>query len=354
MIQMEFLLPGLFPQYQAEEEKASELSIFYSLKSQLTDFSLPALETILSYGTLITANKEKAPVHLEQAILNYFKITPYPSELPAGSLSAYTAGLTNDANTYWLRADPVHYISTQRGVTVFGYHFLDLSQSEAESLVKTLNEFLKLDKMELVAVSSTKWCLKLSHPTDIVTNALVDVIGKNIKPYFCSGEDQTKWIKLDVELQMLLANHPINLERMNKGLPVINGVWFWGNGVLPKTVSSELAAIVTNIPLLQALAKLTGVPVHTAFNEILEKKSEKKVLRASFSSYSLLKNGLIEAWKEELSTLEKEEFAPALQALKQGKIKSIAIETGHNRRYELKPIQLNYFWKRKKHFKDFI
>ena len=69
-----------------------------------------------------------------------------------------------------------------------------------------------------------------------------------------SPDGAINWMRLQNELQMVLHAHPVNAAREDAGKPTINGVWFWGGGVMPKLVRPHYDLIDGSDALLGQLA----------------------------------------------------------------------------------------------------
>ena len=72
----------------------------------------------------------------------------------------------------------------------------------------------------------------------IHTQLLSEVAVKNINDFFPYGTEEIFWRGILNEIQMLLHEHPLNQVREERGDLALNGIWFWGGGVIPKLVTS--------------------------------------------------------------------------------------------------------------------
>jgi hypothetical protein len=74
------------------------------------------------------------------------------------------------------------------------------------------------------------------------------------------GADRAFFARLLTEAQMLLATHPMNLQREEEGKQPVNSIWLWGGGhwQTPKPVYQR---IFGHHPLLLGLAKASGMEV---------------------------------------------------------------------------------------------
>lgn len=83
-----------------------------------------------------------------------------------------------------------------------------------------------------------------------------DVLGQIIGQYLPEDEVLREMQKRSYDI---LANHPINVERMAKGLNPANSVWFWGAGTKPCVDSFEAknnkkGAMISAVDLLKGIA----------------------------------------------------------------------------------------------------
>jgi hypothetical protein len=60
------------------------------------------------------------------------------------------------------------------------------------------------------------------------------------------------------EMQMMLHEHPVNQSREARGEPAVNGTWFWGGGVMPKSIVSPYTHLWSNELLTESLAVMSG------------------------------------------------------------------------------------------------
>jgi hypothetical protein len=115
---------------------------------------------------------------------------------------------------------------------------------------------------QLEALQPDRWYLRLPQPERVTFTALGMVEGKYIGPALPAGVDGPRWRTLLNEIQMLLHDCPINQERENRGLPLVNSLWFWGAGEAPlcSVPSWQQIGWGKKDPLLQALATYCKVP----------------------------------------------------------------------------------------------
>jgi len=140
-----------------------------------------------------------------------------------------SADNSKDKQYSWLRADPVMLSVTHNGILCRGNRVLNLSSQERVSLELLINDYLKEQSIELLLSNSNYGYIKLKQPVDCQFSSLSEVIGQDISHRLPKGNNASFWHKLLIDLQMLLHNCEVNLERESKGLPTVNGFWLWAN-----------------------------------------------------------------------------------------------------------------------------
>ena len=128
---------------------------------------------------------------------------------------------------YWLFATPVHLV-LQRDSFSMAEPLL-LSATEHASLLKTLNAHFKEDDLQFSQHENT-WFLCLKSDPQITTIAPQKLVNRDIQAYLPSGAGAAKFAQLTNEIQMLLFEHAINIEREKQKLLPVNSVWFHGLG----------------------------------------------------------------------------------------------------------------------------
>lgn len=131
---------------------------------------------------------------------------------------------SQDKQAFWLYAAPVHLVLQRDSFSLASPVPLPLEIEEIEALSNALNQHFKADNI-LFIWHEKQWFLKLENNPNIVTTSPEVVINKDISAYLPTGEGAMKWASFTNEIQMLLFEHPVNLAREAKRLPVINSIW---------------------------------------------------------------------------------------------------------------------------------
>ena len=152
--------------------------------------------------------------------------------------------------------------------TIIDYCAGDISSAEAKQLIDYLKGYFDNDRVCLYAGVSYRHCL-IWHNGTLDVGTLTpphDITGKKIAKYIPTAENARPLLEMMKKSCELLANHPINIERVKKGLNPANAVWFWGEGVRKPLASFKdkfglNASMISAVDLLKGIGKFSGMNV---------------------------------------------------------------------------------------------
>jgi|GEM_PF-130711 len=263
-------------------------------------------------------------------VQRYFSVTPMPWSV-AALTRQYDVGDAGQA--LWLRADPVNVQPDQYGARMMAYGpTLSSDHEDVAALLPELQTLFAQDGWQLDAPVPTRWYLRL--PDEIPLPKLTGpdaVIGADLFAHLPSGKHARRWRALLSESQVLLHQHPHNVQRIAQGKPAINSLWFWGAGRLPKAVSSPYQQIRSPDPLLHALAQQAGITPHPDNSE------------ASSSVSSLLT--LVDLRHlSNLHLLIDQALMPLLASLRSGELAALHLDFADGVQFRLLLSQRWKFW----------
>ncbi len=307
------LIPGLFwPQETAP--------------AVLRGLDLPALTRLLA-----RSHAEKFPaITLEAWLCQAFEVGRQHDWPIAPLTLEIDGGVAADA--YWLRADPVHIKIERNRLTVVESTSFDLSKDEADALVHALTQQFSGDGLTFIAYAPKRWYVKLSTVPNIMTRALSEVAGHDVRGLLPTGSEAMAWHRMFNEAQMLLHDHPVNTAREERGDAAVNSVWFWGGGTRPPVRGGDFSHVWSDDASAQALG--AAADAHVAALP----QSGAALLRfpegaTGTPSHLVVLEGLDRAtafqdadtWRERLAAFEADWFAPLVDALQGGRIRTINI-----------------------------
>ena len=178
--------------------------------------------------------------------------------LPAAALTR--EALAGDAgDTPWLCADPAHVQPDLAGARMLACGSLDLDVGEAAELAAPLRPLFGDQGLLLELTEPARWHLRLQRGTPVPDfDPPAAVLGADLLAHLPAGPDGRRWRALFNEAQVILHQHPRNAQRRAAGRMTVNCIWLWGGGALPDWVRSTQTHVVSEDPLLRALAQRAG------------------------------------------------------------------------------------------------
>ena len=144
----------------------------------------------------------------------------------------------------------------------------EISTEEADELVKALNEALPMDGRHLYTGVSYRHCLvwngapavyDFTRPHDI----LGQVIGDKLPRPDDGGAQFLEFMKKSYDI---LENHPVNINRRERGLKPANSAWLWSPGTKPALPSFTekwgiKASVISAVDLIKGIGLCAGMDV---------------------------------------------------------------------------------------------
>lgn len=250
---------------------------------------------------------------------------------------------------YCLNADPVHLRADTSGLLLFDASSLSVSASEATQLSSTLQTLFTDDGWSLQTASPEHWYLTGATVPDLYTTPLAAVRGRAVGAFLPHGRAAAAWLNRGNEIQMLLHNHTVNLQRAARGAPAINSVWLWGGGNLPRPGTRKFDQVYSNDSLIRGLARWSNSDCRalpTDARELLDSKPDGPVLLSLDSCQRAAAYDDFQAWNSAVQSCERDWFAPLFEALSQGRIQQLELLPLNDSRYRLRRRDAWRFWRR--------
>jgi hypothetical protein len=297
---------------------------------------LPSLELLLARGRCTSAGAESVEDWLREA----FELGDEP--LAAGALTLLGAG-GEPGTRSWVRADPVHLRLMRDRLLLAPAAALGLTAVDARALCQALDAHFG-SRMSLQMIDAERWVAATETDFAIDTEPPLALAGRDVGIVL-----PTATSALLNEAQMVLHAHPTNEARE---LPV-NSVWFWGPGRLPAVPTKRWHSINADDALVLGLGRAAGarhktLPATAAawLERAPEEGRHLVVLDALRAPLALEQTG---EYRETLARLERDWFAPLLDALRDGRIGMVSIhvpDAAESLAYETIRSDLRRFWRR--------
>jgi hypothetical protein len=191
------------------------------------------------------------------------------TDWPLAAIRAACLGLCA-GDAYWLAADPVTLVVGLDDVAFSGV-VDDLADTEAAALVATLNSHFADDGIEFSAPKPDAIFARIASAPRLRTHPPAATPNRPLRLRLPNGADAPRFRRWQSEIQMLLHEHPLNVEREKRRRPPVNGIWFSAGGVLPPRPSpSPSICTFANTGITVALAAHAGAPAQPLPASIVE------------------------------------------------------------------------------------
>jgi hypothetical protein len=318
------------------------------------ELGLPALERLLSRGRRTRADAAPGEENSAEAWLcRHFGVERQGQvDWPVAPYSLLADGGEPGAH-YWLRADPVHLKLEGNRVVLADSGVFPVSQREADGLVGELNAHFAAEGMVFSAPRRDRWYLRLASAPALETTPLPEAVGKSIEALLPRGGDGQTWRARLNLIQMLLHNHEVNEKREAAGTLRINSIWLWGGGLLQGGLSAPFKSLWSTDAFATGLAQAARVAAQPlpedAAGLLRAAASEGVMLVVLDGLRRAAQYGDAHAWRAGLEQLERDWFAPLLQALtgeRIGMLSLHALGPGGALSAEVTHGDLRRFWRR--------
>jgi len=283
----------------------------------------------------------------EEALLDALGYASANRTTPAARC-CYLADFNESATIDCARADPVSLRADREDAHLLPAELLQLEDHETEQLTQTLNQHFAEDDLLFTVGRKHRWYVSGFVANTLDAAPVNQAAGRPVAGFLPFADAAAPWRKLASEVQMLLHTHPVNLARVERGLPPVNALWFWGAGALPDRPLSPSARLYSDAAYAVGLARLSGV---TAFPFAEASASLRRPAKTAGSvddttqrnrllvvDIELLESILAQDANRQqraLGRIETELLAVAERALWRGQLRELTIDTCDQQRYVL-------------------
>lgn len=321
----------------------------------LSSEDMPHLKQLL-------AKADRLPMKMQGFYQTASYLFHQPSTLPPAATMASIEIDGFDADAFWLRMDPAQMIPDRDSLVLIPPSELAISDEEAKALIDTFNQHFEEDRVRLEFGSADHWYLRIAQAVDLHTSPLDEVAFQHLGQAFPTGNAAHYWRQLMNEVQMLFFDHPVNQSRREQGIPEINSIWPWGEGLLDMAQIKHRpsAHIWSTHPYLQGMSGLSGAATHAAPESYMDWLNQLDVETGGHhlvlleTSLNALSGWTLPQWLEALKLMEESWFSEILNGLKSGRLQSVLLDFGMGYRYHLEPKHMKRFWRRKRSLTHFV
>lgn len=143
--------------------------------------------------------------------------------------------------------------------TMIDYSAGEITTAESTELIRFIQEKLGDEIMSFYPGVSYRHCLVWKHaPAGFSFTPPHDISDKKITDYLPGGEYGEKMLDLMKKSYDLLKDHPVNRDRIARGLRPANSIWLWGDGTKPalkpfKEEYGKDGAVISAVDLIKGI-----------------------------------------------------------------------------------------------------
>lgn len=200
------------------------------------------------------------------SVLGYDPLKYYSGRSPLEALSIGVSLKNTDvtfrANLVTL-SDEAEFSSK----TMVDYSAGEITTTEAAALIEYLQKNLVVPDFALHSGISYRHLLVWDGgTTDVTLTPPHDISGKRVEGHLPKGKAGSVLLDIMKKSHELLSTHPINQDRIRRGLNPANSLWIWGEGTKPALDSftekyGVTGTMISAVDLLKGIACGTGMQI---------------------------------------------------------------------------------------------
>lgn len=228
----------------------------------------PNIDNIASKGEvgMVTTVPEGFPPGSDVANLAVFGYDPQQYYTGRSPLEAASIGVPLKLSDTTFRANVVTLSGEDdyADKKMVDYSSDEITTEEAHILIDAVNKELKCDEYEFFGGTSYRHLLVWHNKENrFDLTPPHDISGKVVGEYL--PKDKTL-LNLMHKSYDILKDHPVNIDRVKRGLNPANSVWIWGNGTKPDldTYAEKFAitgTVVSAVDLIKGIGHCAGLNV---------------------------------------------------------------------------------------------
>lgn len=228
----------------------------------------PHIDALASKGEvgMVTTVPEGFPPGSDVANLAVFGYDPQKYYTGRSPLEAEFIGVPLELTDTTFRANVVTLSDDENyeDKTMVDYSSDEITTEEAHKLIDAVNKELACDDYEFFGGTSYRHLLVWHNKENNFTlTPPHDISGRVIGEYLPKDKTLLNLMKKSYDI---LKDHPVNLDRIKRGLHPANSVWIWGNGTKPNldTYAEKFGlsgTVISAVDLIKGIGQCAGLNV---------------------------------------------------------------------------------------------
>ena len=268
---------------------------------------------------------------------------------PAFAAAAMRAlGHNPEAGT-WFIVHPVHIEIARTHLMLKDPAGLRLPEPESRALFETALPYFQEAGHALVYGDEHTWFMRADDWAGLDTSTPDATLGMDLTDWMPVGARAASFRRLQNEVQILWHAHPVNAQREARRLAPVNAFWTWGAADAARLRAQDaprLAAFEAG-GVLSALAD-TRPPSLSDFVANINRVDGDAILYCGSAAPHAV-GADWGGWVQQLQQLEAGLFAPILEALKKGRVRTVRLVLSHrdaHAEFTTTALAQRSFWRR--------
>jgi len=279
---------------------------------------------------------------------------------PAVAASAMRGFGLDPADGTWFVVNPTHIQIARTHLMMGDLRQLDLREDEGRALFNSALESFTEAGYGLAWGSADTWFMRADEWAELHTASPDAAVGMNLTDWMPTGAPARAFRKLQNDVQVTWYTDPVNAAREARGQSPINSFWPWGGSSQATDQAGRLVASAqgkTGAPALIAhavpgwLGALAGQRADTpaALATAAASSEAERLLLVAGNAASPAIAADWDGWLRAMQHLDGTLFAPLLEQLGKGRIKSLRVVLSHrdgHLEFVTTPMAQRKFWRR--------
>lgn len=283
------------------------------------------------------------------------------SQEPAVAASAMRGFGLDPADGMWFVVNPTHIQIARTHLMMGDLRQLDLREDEARALFDSALESFTEAGYGLAWGSADTWFMRADAWAELQTASPDAAVGMNLTDWMPTGAPARAFRKLQNDVQVTWYTDPVNAAREARGQSPINSFWPWGAASMATEQAGRLVATAQG--KAGARPTLIAHAVPGWLGALADRRADTPAALAAAAASSDAERLLLVAgnaaspaiaadwdgWLRAMQQLDGELFAPLLEQLGKGRIKSLRVVLSHrdgHLEFVTTPMAQRKFWRR--------
>ncbi|MBI5892699.1 MAG: cofactor-independent phosphoglycerate mutase [Deltaproteobacteria bacterium] len=241
-------------------------------KTPLEAANTPNMDFLAQNGSIGLSKNvpDGYPPGSDVAILSVLGYDPRKYYTGRSPLEAASIGVELSKDDLALRCNLVALLEQGGKIFMNDYSAGHITTDEAKRIILDLDKELSDSGIKFYPGVSYRHLMVWNGGPDAAkmeTTPPHDITGKEITDYLPKGEGSKKLIQLMNSSQMLLKEHPVNIEREENGKKPANSIWLWGQGRRPQMPTLKQRFGIEG-SVISAVDLVKGVGIYAGLNVV--------------------------------------------------------------------------------------